>query len=454
LREGFEVAHRCGTGAAEAVIDTRDEEKACELGGIFGAAHFLLDPFVVVNAAQRGDQLVREAVDDHDFAAVIAEAGEVRIVCADHVVEFFDGLFPHLFEARGGEGLPIEVWVLGEVKAHVVEGYAEGFAGEWSAAGACEGGEVSAAIHSIPHEVAVGAARAFPNFAKDFGIRFGENAVADFCADELFGVVIAMIRVVDDAVFDSVVVVARRDGGGGGGVEFGFGNEVVGGEHGDFRPDVGGDEAMPIDGGAAGEDAVVIFRKALGFHEGLASAGGGAGEIRITRGLAIKFLRQRFADDRHFVNAEVSIVDDQLPIVSALVVERETAAAAFMAGVSGGSGEALRGRSRQTLRRAADEAAAAGAAETAVPIREREGDPDFDVIAGGRVRDGGGDAAEAVGRDSGIDGRVGEGNFQEVFAAAGGRGVWVEGLWSGVGGLKRSDAEDRDEWKENARVHA
>ena len=82
--------------------------------------------------------------------------------------------------------------------------------------------------------------------------------------------------------------IARCDCGGGGGVEFGFGNVVVRLLHHGLRPQTARHHAGPIDGGAAGEDAVIVFRIPLRLHQALAPAGGAADKISVARGLAVK----------------------------------------------------------------------------------------------------------------------------------------------------------------------
>ena len=72
--------------------------------------------------------------------------------------------------------------------------------------------------------------------------------------------------------------------------------------------------------GTAGEDAVVVGRIALRFHQALPAAGRAADKIRIARGLAIERLGERLADDGHLMDAEVREVVDLLPIEPAIGV--------------------------------------------------------------------------------------------------------------------------------------
>ena len=102
---------------------------------------------------------------------------------------------------------------------------------------------------------------------------------------------------------------------------------------------------------------------------------------------------ERLAHDGHVVNAQIGVIDDALPILPAIGVERETAAAAFMPRVRRPGGEPACDRAAQAAGSAARESAAAISLKASVPIREREPDPDLDAIARRRMRDNGGDTA-------------------------------------------------------------
>src|SRR5207302_2693129 len=112
-------------GAAEAVIDARNEEQAREFRRSFLAASALLDALVIINAARGGNEFVGQAVIDDEFAAVIAETRQVRIVGADDRAVLFNRFRPELFEARIGERAPVPLRVLGEVVEPILEGDAE-----------------------------------------------------------------------------------------------------------------------------------------------------------------------------------------------------------------------------------------------------------------------------------------------------------------------------------------
>src|SRR6185312_5030122 len=118
-----------------------------------------------------------------------------------------------------------------------------------------------------------------------------------------------------------------------------------------------------------GDDAIVIVRKPLRLHETLTSASRAADKIRITRGPAIKGFRQRPAHNGHVVNAEIRVVDDALPVLPPVGVERETAAAALVPRVRRAGGKAARRRPAQAGFTPAEKSAAAVALESSVPVR-------------------------------------------------------------------------------------
>src|SRR5262245_5150959 len=84
-------------------------------------------------------------------------------------------------------------------------------------------------------------------------------------------------RLLDDAVGDAVERIAGRDG------RIGHGREPGGSdgaaelpEHDDLRPELGWDEAVPVEGRRAGEDAVVVLRERLRLLMALAATRGAA----------------------------------------------------------------------------------------------------------------------------------------------------------------------------------
>ena len=416
--DGFVEVDGCGAGATEAVVDAGGEKEAGEFGGGFWAGHVLLEAFVIMNAAGGGDELVREAVIDDDFSAAIAEAGEIGIVGADDIAVLLDGLLEMQGETGGSERGEVPFRILQEEILEPFEGDAEGAAFEWRTGGACECEEVRSTFESIPKEGAVRSARAFPDFSDNVRVRFSEGVTADFCAHERFGIIIATEGIIDDAVFHSVHFVARGDGGGGSRFELRARDPIVRVGHDDLRPENGGNESLPVDRGTAGENAVVIFGKTLCFHQTLAAASGATNEIGIARFFAVKRFGERFADDGHFVNAEVGVVLNGVPIEAAIFIERKTPAAAFVAGVGCAGDVTLARRTDHARGITADITAAAVAAEASVPISEWKGDPNFDAIFGGRMSDRGGDAAKIVGwvQFCGIDDGVRDREVGETFA--------------------------------------
>src|SRR5687768_8133620 len=130
MDDGFVEMDGSGAGAAETVIDAGGEEEARELRGFFRTAHVLLKAFVVMDAAGGGDELVGEAVIDDDFAAAVAEAGEVGIVGADDIAILLDGLLEVQCEAGGCERGEVPLRILQQEVLEPFERDAEGAAFE------------------------------------------------------------------------------------------------------------------------------------------------------------------------------------------------------------------------------------------------------------------------------------------------------------------------------------
>lgn len=89
-------------GAAETVIDSWGKKEPGELCRFIITAHGLNDAFIVVHGAFGWDELISEPMKDNDFASVIAESGEVRVVSAVDGAVLFDGLFPEELESGWG----------------------------------------------------------------------------------------------------------------------------------------------------------------------------------------------------------------------------------------------------------------------------------------------------------------------------------------------------------------
>jgi hypothetical protein len=159
----------------------------------------------------------------------------------------------------------------------------------------------------------------------------------------------------------------------------------------------------PVDGRRTRDDAVIVGRIALGFHQGLSATGRAAREIGTARGRAVEGLGQRLACLGHLMDADVRIVADQLPVEPAIGRQRETAAAAFMSGIGRACREALRGGLIDAVGAAAHEAAAARAEIAAVPARERNADPDRHAVTDRWMRGHGSDAADVAVDDRRLD---------------------------------------------------
>src|SRR5207244_12838609 len=96
--------------------------------------------------------------------------------------------------------------------------------------------------------------------------------------------------------------------------ELGFRQEILRLEHDHLGPKIGWKETMPVDRRAGGDDSIVVIRVALGLHQTLAATGRAADKIGIARGLAIECLCECLTHHGHFVNAEISIIPDRLPV--------------------------------------------------------------------------------------------------------------------------------------------
>src|SRR6266545_4679300 len=149
---------------------------------------------------------------------------------------------------------------------------------------------------------------------------------------------------------------------------------------------------MPVDGRTGRNDAVIIVRVTLRFHQSLASTGRATHKIGIARSLAIERLCERLANDGHFMDAEVGIVHDGLPVQPPVRVERKAPASALVTGIGCARGVTLSHWSTQAPCTSAGKSTPAVSAKSSVPICRGQADENLDPIAGWRVCDRGGDA--------------------------------------------------------------
>ena len=398
------------------MIDARYEKQARKLRCLLRATHALLHAFIILDRALRRDQLVGEAVRNDQLAAAIAEASEVGIVGTEDGAELLGRLAEEQLELVALQRAAVVAWALCEKKLHPLERDPERLAGERRALRARDGKEVRASRVTMPETLAVARPRAVPNLPQHRRIGVGKRLGTDPHSDQYLRIPRSTDRIVDHAVRHAIGGIARRDGGGGGSVEFGFRNVVVRLLHHGLRPQTARHHAGPIDCGATGENAVIVFRIPLRLHQALAPAGGAADKIRVARRLAVKRRRERLADDGHLVDAEVGVVADLLPVEPTVGVESEGTAAALVTGVGRGGGKPLGDRTAKAIGAATVKAATAVAHETSVPVLQREGDPDGHAIGRGRMRHHGGDTYGALGLvdDDGREGGMRESDFPQI----------------------------------------
>src|SRR2546427_6782707 len=146
---------------------------------------------------------------------------------------------------------------------------------------------------------------------------------------------------------------------------------------------------MPVDRRAGRNDPIIIIRVTLRFHQSLAPTRRATHEIGIARSLAIENLRERFAHHGHFMDAEIGIVLDRLPVKTPVRVERKAAAAALVTGVGCPRSVTLDDRSAQAACAASGKSATAVSSKSSVPIRRAQADEYCDPIAGRTGRDRG-----------------------------------------------------------------
>src|SRR5262249_21822153 len=132
---------------------------------------------------------------------------------------------------------------------------------------------------AIPGTVTVGIPGTIPDLVHGGGfgrcqtVRVGRRTTVRL-ADKGSGAVSARARVLDEAVAYPILKVACRSRRAGNGIELGRrdgrGDFVV---HHDRRPQLGGDEPIPVVGIRAGENSVEVLREVLRLIVTLATAG-------------------------------------------------------------------------------------------------------------------------------------------------------------------------------------
>ena len=145
-------------------------------------------------------------------------------------------------------------------------------------------------------------------------------------------------------------------------------------------PDEAGHRAHPVEGGSAGDDAIEVGRVPFGFLHGLAPAVGAAFEVGQPFGLAVEGVKDFLAGHRHDVHRAVTEVDLAHEVVQCprAVEGRRERAVADVTGVGADDGIPA-GEGAGRARNAADEAAAAGVVELAVPRRRRQPQLEVDL---------------------------------------------------------------------------
>src|SRR6516162_11942815 len=113
---------------------------------------------------------------------------------------------------------------------------------------------------------------------------------------------VALARIVDDAIDHAVKSIARLDGCRSHGRKLGLRDRRSDIEvHDNLRPELGRDEAVPIERRRASEDAVVILREKLRFDPSLSPARRTAVPIGVILRLAVIGFDDRFGLFRHLV---------------------------------------------------------------------------------------------------------------------------------------------------------
>src|SRR5262249_6304098 len=131
---------------------------------------------------------------------------------------------------------------------------------------------------------------------------------------------------------------------------------------------------------------------------------------------AIQRFRQRFSGHRHFVNPDVRVVADQLPVQTPVPVQSEAAVSYLMARVCRACRVPEGDWLIYSCGAAAQESAAADSYKSAVPIRGWDRDPNANLVAERRVRSDCRDSAYFRIRrinGCGLDHRVRERNHRE-----------------------------------------
>src|SRR6516164_4368476 len=124
---------------------------------------------------------------------------------------------------------------------------------------------------------------------------------------------------------------------------------------------------MPVDGRTGGDDAVVVLRIALRFHQSLATARRAAHEIGIARAFAVERLRQRLTHHGHLMDAEVRVVLDGMPVQPTVSSQGKAPATPLVSGVGGGRRVARTQRPAQTIGIPARISTPAGSVEPPIP---------------------------------------------------------------------------------------
>ncbi len=362
------------------------------VGGV--GAHGLRDSVVIVNGVDGRDGGIGPAVIDDEFAATGLKGFEIRVGGVELIGHFGVG------GIEGGGRIGFLIAPGRVIENHVaLEAFAVEHAGGEAGFGACDpSGPTTTAIFATGfvariNRFAFGVAGAVIDVLERNGLRGGEA----FCrvgafADDGGGVKVASGGIAENAVFQTVGGVTGGEYGFSDGGNFFFGDvarRVF--EHGlGGGVKIGGEEMGPKVSGRAGEDAVVIVGKALGFHERLAAAVGTTGEVGVFRCIAIEGLDDRFGLDGHFVDGAIAEVGDFFGMAESPI---GVDAIGSMAGVGGGSGVTVtNGGGHFGVVDRTGEAAVAGAAKFAVPVCRRE--PDFKMDF--RIADRADDSADAT----------------------------------------------------------
>src|SRR5581483_4855123 len=161
-----------------------------------------------------------------------------------------------------------------------------------------EAGEGRAGLEPVPQELPAWAARALPDLLH--GVRLGAGEAravgrrAGLAALQDMRIEMAGARVADDAVGHAVESVAGLDRRDVDRVELRLRHRRADGDiHRELGPELRRDEAVPVEGGRAGEDAVVIVGEALRLHPALPAAGRAAVPVGIFLRLAVIGLDER-----------------------------------------------------------------------------------------------------------------------------------------------------------------